>query len=85
ASAAVSVFFAISCLFFNIILPFCMAFVENKDSEIIKFLDTIFSTHPALSENSTIKAFKAISGESNRSELICSTSAYFGAHFYMRL
>ncbi len=71
-------------MFFNIILPFCIAYLENKNSEIIKFLNEIFSIHPPLSENSVTKKFKSMIGESKYAELNTSTKSYFGIHLYLK-
>ncbi len=71
-------------MFFNIILPFTIAFWENKNLEGIKFLNSIFSFHPPLSENSIIKSFKKSFGNIDMSKLISSTKIYFGIHFYMK-
>ncbi|MEO0144974.1 MAG: DUF2851 family protein [candidate division WOR-3 bacterium] len=71
-------------MFFNIILPFVIAFLENENNEIIKFLNSIFNIHPPLSENSTIKKFKSLVGEDNYTKLNTSTKTYFGIIFYMR-
>ncbi len=71
-------------MFFNIILPFCIAFLEDKEPEIIKFLNAIFSHHLPLSENSITKKFKSIIGKSSYAELNTSTKTYFGIHFYIK-
>ncbi len=71
-------------MFFNIVLPFCIAFSEDKNSEIVRFLNAIFSSHPPLSENSITKKFKSVIGESNYNKLNTSTKTYFGIHFYIK-
>ena len=71
-------------MFFNIILPFCIAYLEDKNPEIIKFLNTIFSSHPPLSENSLTKKFKFMIGESNYAKLNISTKTYFGILLYIK-
>jgi len=43
-------------MFFNIIMPFLMVFSEDKN--IQQFLNFMFETHPPLTENRLIKAFK---------------------------
>ncbi|MFN3691577.1 MAG: DUF2851 family protein [Fervidobacterium sp.] len=71
-------------MFFNIILPFSIASLENKNSEVIKFLNTIFSTHPPLSENSITKRFKSFVDESTYDKLNVSTKTYFGIHLFVK-
>lgn len=71
-------------MFFNIILPFCLAYNENQNFKLVQFLEQIYESHPPLSENSTIKAFKFIIDKSKYSELIYSTKTYFGAQFYIK-
>lgn len=72
-------------MFFNIILPFMIAFCENEDFEIIEFLKTIFSIHPPLSENSITKSFrKSLSEDKDYLQLNSSTKTYFGIHFLMK-
>ncbi|MFN3471183.1 MAG: DUF2851 family protein [Aquificaceae bacterium] len=64
-------------MFFNIILPFYLAYLENQNPKITNFLEDIFEHHPPLSENSIIKNFKF-------KDLITSTKTYFGALFYVK-
>ena len=71
-------------MFFNIILPFCIAFLEDKEPEIIQFLNAIFIHHPPLSENSLTKKFRSIIGESSYADLNTSTKTYFGIHLYIK-
>ncbi|MEM4326040.1 MAG: DUF2851 family protein [Candidatus Pacearchaeota archaeon] len=72
-------------IFFNIILPFAIAYYENKNSDIIRFLKEIFNSHPPLSENSITKSFrKCLPKNSDYSKLNNSTKTYFGIHFYMK-
>lgn len=68
-------------MFFNIILPFAIAF-EDKEIEKIQFLQRIFELHPSLSENSITKRFKNSMPEGINKLKICnSTKTYFGIHF----
>ncbi len=71
-------------MFFNIILPFCLAFLEDQNSEVIKFLNTIFSIHPPLSENSTTKRLKFVVDKSSYAKLNVSTKTYFGIHLFIK-
>ncbi len=71
-------------MFFNIILPFCIAYYENQNSNIVQFLKEIFEIHPPLPENSIIKTFKSMINISNYSKLVSSTKIYFGAQFYIK-
>lgn len=64
-------------MFFNIILPFFLAYLESQSPRITEFLKSIFELHPPLSENSIIKAFKS-------KELITSTKTYFGVLFWAK-
>ncbi len=69
-------------MFFNIILPFFMAFLEDKETRIIDFLNTLFKTHPPLAENSVIKKFKTLFQKMGKNEIPNSTLTYFGIHYY---
>lgn len=71
-------------MFFNIILTFIIALLNDKEPEVINFLNSIFTIHPPLSENSITKKFKSMVGESNYSKLTTSTKTYFGIHFYQK-
>lgn len=71
-------------MFFNIILPFYRALMDDQDPKIVEFLNTIFSYHPPLSENSITKKFKSLLGESRYYQLNISTKTYFGIHYYIK-
>lgn len=72
-------------MFFNIILPFLIAYYENKDFDIIQFLNKIFDIHPSLSENSITKTFrKSISKDFDYSTKKFSVKTYFGMHYYIK-
>ncbi|MFN4220434.1 MAG: hypothetical protein ACK4GJ_05910, partial [bacterium] len=77
-------------MFFNIILPFCLAYLEEltyleeKDSKVIEFLNFVFITHPPLSDNSITKKFKSLINKFRNDEPNISIRAYFGIHFFMK-
>ncbi|MCX7984389.1 MAG: DUF2851 family protein [Bacteroidetes bacterium] len=70
-------------MFFNIILPFIMAFLPNDVSKISKFLHEIFETHPPLAENSITKEFRNRVGNASK-ESTPSTRSYFGIHYFVK-
>lgn len=48
-------------IFFNIILPFFIVkYEKEKKTDYVKFLETLFSLHPPLADNSIIKKMKEI-------------------------
>ncbi len=70
-------------MFFNIILPFAIAYVQSEQQEMVRFLQNIFDLHPPLSKNSVTKYFCASLPEGTSYETICiSTKTYFGIHFW---
>ncbi len=72
-------------MFFNIILPFTIAYYEKNNPDIIQFLRHIFKIHPPLLENSITKAFrKGLTENSDYLKLNTSTKTYFGILFYMK-
>lgn len=69
-------------MFFNIILPFMLAY-ERGNSNLTSFLREIFFVHPPLSENSTTKSFKNLLPKDIKYlEINISTQTYFGIHFF---
>ncbi|MDW8109927.1 MAG: DUF2851 family protein, partial [Candidatus Kryptonium sp.] len=71
-------------MFFNIIMPFTMAYLENKEPETIEFLNRIFELHPPLSENTTTRKFKKLVGEKTYLKINSSAKTYFGIHHYIK-
>ncbi|QWK13865.1 MAG: DUF2851 family protein [Aquificota bacterium] len=70
-------------MFFNIILPFYLAYLEGK-KEHTSFLERLFQLHPPLSENSITKSFRLQIGE-KYDKLVRSVKAYFGLHLLHKL
>ncbi|MCS7180412.1 MAG: DUF2851 family protein [bacterium] len=72
-------------MFFNIVLPFNLAYLEDKNSNIIQFLKKIFGIHPPLSENSVTKKFiEIINDKQIYKKINFSTKTYFGIHYYIK-
>lgn len=70
-------------MFFNIILPFLLAYFDNTEVDLREFLFNIFSFHPPLEENSLIKKFKKELGDEKIfRELNNSAKTYFGIIYY---
>lgn len=70
-------------MFFNIILPFIIAYNKSERHEITQFLNKIFEIHPPLPVNSITKYFqKSLSEEIDYSKVNISAKTYFGMYIW---
>lgn len=71
-------------IFFNIILPFFIAYLSENNHRIKDFLYDIFDKHPYLNDNSITKKFKkSFRDEISDPDIFSSTKTYFGIIYLM--